>query len=392
MRQLISAVIAAIFLASSLHGSDAISRETIREGLEDVYSLNYANAWDLFDRLRIEHPESPVGYGMLALTAYNKLLFDSRNLAVFRYGMPSPFDDLRPPAELVENKEKGFLDANETLLNFCKKQLEKNPEDSLALYFKGMAYENMAMYALTFYGKKTEAATFATTAGNIHKEVLKRDPDLVYAETSIAVPEYVVGSLPFGIRWLGLLMGIHGDKKDAMQKLEEVADKGLYRAADSLLVMALLNAWKGDGRVAVSLFRRIRAQYPRNFLLDIGLAVAYEEAVNDPSSAIRVYLELLGDLSSKAPGIEPGEIYFRIGKCYAELQDYRRALDYFQKALSSSRSAAETEPLVYYGMARIYEKLGDKKQATDCYRLVAGFSGPKQLIQKQVDQARKKIH
>ncbi|MEJ2108655.1 MAG: tetratricopeptide repeat protein [Acidobacteriota bacterium] len=248
----------------------------------------------------------------------------------------------------------------------------------------------MAMYVLTLYGKKTEAANFATTAGNIHKEVLQIEPDLVDAKTSTAVPEYVVGSLPFGIRWIGLLMGIHGDKQGAMEKLNEVVDKGIYRAPDALLVMGALNVWKGDARTAVSSFARMRKMYERNFLLDIGLAVAYEEAEEDPMAAIGVYNELLDNLAAKAPGIYPGELHFRIGKSYAKLEDYNEALLHFQKALDSKKGDAETEPLGYYNMAQVYEELGQKKQAKGYYRLAAQYSGSTLLIKDEIKRARKK--
>ena len=243
-----------------------------------------------------------------------------------------------------------------------------------------MAYENMAMYTLTLYGEKARAVDFVKSARAIHSETLKLEPSFVDAETGSAVPEYVVGTLPFGIRWLGFLTGFHGDKKDAMKRLHEVADKGLCRAADDSLIMALLNAWKGNPQTAVSLFSRLCGMYKRNFLLDASLAVSYEEAMGDPAAAIKIYTELLKDLPAKAPGIYPGEIHFRIGKNYVRLKDYDRALDQFQKTLDSKQGNLETEPLVYYNLAMIQEKPGHTRRALEYYKLVADFSGPTKLI------------
>ena len=391
MQWFLLAITAPIIFAGSLYGNEAaIDREIILKGIREVYSLNHAEAWKIFGRLKDQYPESPVVQGMLALTAYNELLFDTRNLAVFQYGMPIPFEDIQPPEEMVEQKENRFLEANNALLSLCVRLIEKNPQDPVALYFQGMAYENMAMYTVTFHGNKVEAANLAKTAGRIHKEVLSLDPNMVDAKTSTAVPEYIVGSLPFGIRWLGLIIGVHGDKKDAMEKLQEVVDSGIFRSADSLLVMALLNAWKGDANTAVSLFQRLRNLYKRNFLFDIGLAVAYEGAMEDPMTAIGIYKKLLEELSQKAPGIYPGEIHFRIGKNYARLKDYDSALEHYQTAVSSRRRDLETEPLVYYNMALVYEKLGNKKEAKECYRHTAEYTGPTQLIHKEIDRAREK--
>ncbi|MEJ2108654.1 MAG: hypothetical protein P8Z37_01845 [Acidobacteriota bacterium] len=96
MKKPLLAATVILLLAFTLRGSDsAIDRNTVRKGLNELYSLNYPKAWEIFDRLKIEHPENPIAQGMIALTAYNELLFETRNLAVFQYGIPSPLDDIQ---------------------------------------------------------------------------------------------------------------------------------------------------------------------------------------------------------------------------------------------------------------------------------------------------------
>jgi tetratricopeptide (TPR) repeat protein len=391
VQRLILSALSVLLPAWLLYASEPeIPRETVLKAIDEVYSLNHEEARKRFDGLRETHPESPVVQGMLAFIAYNRLLYDTRNLAVFRYGMPSPSEKIHPPEDQVEQKEPPFLKENKALLDLCEKRLRENPGDPNALYFKGMAYENLAMYTITLYGDKLEAARYATTAARFHKEVLKIDPAFVDATTSTAVPEYIAGSLPFGIRWLSLFVGIRGDKEGAMVKLREVAEKGTYRAADSLLVMALLNAWKGDPGISVTLFRRLREMYRSNFILDVSLAAVYADCLDDPASAIGIYNELLEDLPQKAPGIHPGEIHFRIGENYMKLKEFPRALDQFEKALHSSRGSRETEPLTYYNMALVYEKLGNRERALECYRSAAAYAGPAALIEEELDKSRKK--
>ena len=103
MRLTCFGVITALFFAGFLYANErTISRDSVREGIDAVYSLDYVKAWEIFGRLREEHAESPVVYGMLALTAYNELLFETRNLAVFQFDIPTPFEDIRPPTEFFE--------------------------------------------------------------------------------------------------------------------------------------------------------------------------------------------------------------------------------------------------------------------------------------------------
>ncbi|MEJ2244897.1 MAG: tetratricopeptide repeat protein, partial [Acidobacteriota bacterium] len=206
---------------------------------------------------------------------------------------------------------------------------------------------------------------------------------LVDAKTSMAVVEYAVGSFNIVLRKMAeWFYGLPGDKKAATKRLQEVIDTGIFRVSDSLLVMGYLEGWKGEPERAVRCFQRLREMYPRNFMLDICLAVAYEYAAKDSKSALEVYRELLRDLPLKAQGIHPAEIHLRMGKNYFKLRDYGLALEQFQKALDTEHRVAETQPLAYYYMALVYEKRGEKDKAKECYRKMLELADSDVLIKE----------
>jgi tetratricopeptide (TPR) repeat protein len=393
MKQLPLFLLFLVFCTTPLYGfEDQFLREPVREGIKAIYDLEYAKAQKIFDQLKKDYPASPVGYGMTAMRAWHELLFTSRNLAIYKYGIPTPFDNVEADSKRsISAKEKEFLDANKALQDFCDKLLKINSRDSLSLYFKGVSYENLSTQALTLDGHITRSKSHATDAGKLHEQALRLDPNLVDAKTSSAVLEYVVGSLNFFYRLGAMLVGLHGDKDGAIAKLQDVTQRGIYRATDAKVVFALLEAWKGNPQRAISLFKDVRSAHPRSFMCDLSLAAAYEEAAKDPKAAIRVYEELLREMSAKAPGVQRGEIYFRIGRNYVNLQDSSLALEQFQKAVQSSQSNAETKPLAYYEMARIYESRKDKEQARECYEQAVKHGGSLPLIKKHIEQAKKKI-
>jgi tetratricopeptide (TPR) repeat protein len=393
MKRLSFCLLFLAFCTTLLYGfEDQFLREPVREGINAIYDLEYAKAQKIFDQLKKDYPESPVGYGMTAIRAWHELLFTSRNLAIYKYGIPTPFDNIEPDSKRsVSAKEKEFLDANKVLQDFCEKLLKKNPKDSLSLYFKGVSYENLSTQALTLDGHITRSKSYATDAGKLHEQVLQLDPNLVDAKTSSAVLEYVVGSLNFFYKLGAMLVGLHGDKEGAIAKLQDVTQRGLYRATDAKVILALLEAWKGNPQRAISLFTDVHSAHPRSFMCDLSLAAVYEEAGKDPKSAIRVYEDLLREISSKTPGVQKGEIYFRIGKNYVNLHENSLALEQFQKSVQSNQSNAETKPLAYLEMARIYENRKDKEQAKECYRQAVKYGGSLRLIEKQIEQAKKKV-
>jgi tetratricopeptide (TPR) repeat protein len=392
MKKVIVTLLLLFFGSQPIHGAEDISqREAVRKGIELIYNLDYAGAQKIFDQIKKDDPESPVGYGMTALNAFNQVLFASRNLAIYEYGIPAPIGRSVPSSLLDTPEQKRFEDANGALQEFCEKLLAQNPEDALALYFNGMSYDNLSILAMTHDRKIMRAKGYAKTAADLHKKALELDPGLIDAKASTAVLEYVVGSLNIFLRIGARFLGLKGDREGAIEKLLEVGEKGIYRSTDAKVALAYLQAWKGDPQVSVSILSGLRKKHPRSFLYDIGLATAYKDAAKDAKSAIGIYQELLDNISSKAPGVYPGEIHFRIAKCYVQLRDYRLALEQFQKALDAKRADAETEPLAYYNMARIYEERGEKKLARDCYQRVVDYSGPTVLIEDEIKRARKKV-
>ncbi|MFB3068397.1 MAG: tetratricopeptide repeat protein, partial [Acidobacteriota bacterium] len=204
-----------LLIGNSLWGQDqsALDRR-VREGQDAIYRLDYAEAERIFNQLIRENPDNPVGYGMLSITTWNQLLFASANYAIDDYATPTPFSKSRTHKDI--NREiRHFRETNDNLLALCERLLEKNPKDVLALYFKGLAYENLSAEAIVITKSTGTAINFGKKANNVHQQVLKLDPTFVDANVSIAGNEFAKATLPWSIKWLAFLVGIRGDKEQA---------------------------------------------------------------------------------------------------------------------------------------------------------------------------------
>ena len=370
-------------------GPSAIDQR-VREGQDAIYRLDYATAERIFQQTIAENPESPVGYGMLAITTWNQLLAASANQALDDYATPTPFTKGRTHKN-VNQEIKRFREANDNLLTVCEKILENNPKDVLALYFRGLAYENLSAEAIVITKNTGSAISNGRKAKNIHEEVLKLDPDFVDANVSIAGNEFAKATLPWTIKWLAFLVGIRGSKEQAFQKLELVSEKGKYRQLDAQVVLALLHSWKGDPQQPLVIFENLREKYPQNYLFDINLAAIYQLKFNDAQSALDIYQQLLKTLSYKAPGLHAGEVYLRIGKTHVQLREYSLALQAFNKVLEESKGEIETEPLAYFHMAQIQDEQGDKVQAMEYYRQVLTYSVSKEVLKDTMKEAQRRL-
>ena len=362
----------------------------VREGQDAIYRLDYATAERIFQQIIAENPGSPVGYGMLSITTWNELLSAAANQALDDYATPTPFTKGRTHKN-VNQEINRFREANNKLLTVCEGILENNPKDVLALYFRGLAYENLSAEAIVITKNRGSAISNGKKAKNIHEQVLKLDPNFVDANVSIAGNEFAKATLPWSIKWLAFLVGIRGSKERAFQKLELVSEKGKYRQLDAQVVLALLHSWKGDPRQPLAIFENLREKYPQNYLFDINLAAIYQLKFNDAQSALDIYQQLLKTLPDKAPGLHAGEVYLRIGKTYVQLREYSLALQAFNKALEESKGEIETEPLAYFHMAQIHDERGDKDQAIENYRQVLNYSVSNEVLKDTMKEARRRL-
>jgi len=370
-------------------GQSAIDQR-VREGQDAIYRLDYATAERIFQQTIAENPDSPVGYGMLSITTWNQLLFAAANQALDDYATPTPFTKGRTDKN-VNQEIRRFRETNNKLLAVCEGILENNPKNVLAMYFRGLAYENLAAEAIVITKKTGDAISNGRKAKNIHEQVLALDPNFVDANVSIAGNEFAKATLPWSIKWLAFLVGIRGSKERAFQKLELVAEKGKYRQLDAQVVLALLHSWKGDPRKPLAIFENLREKYPQNYLFDINLAAIYQLKFNDAQSALEIYQQLLMTLPYKAPGLHAGEVYLRIGKTYVQLREYSLALQAFNKVLEESKGEIETEPLAYFHMAQIHDEQGDRDQAREYYQQVLDHSLSGEVLKDTMKEARRRL-
>lgn len=382
-----------VFLAVFVRPQSSDLDRQLLAGQEAMYRLQYDEARRIFEQVRRSNPDSPVGHGMLAILAFNELLFAAGNIVTEDYATPGPLSK-EPTAKPVEQPSRLFHAANEEMLQVAERALLKNQNDPVALYFKGLYHENLAAEAMAITKSHNTAFGQGKKAAKIHGKVQQTEPALVDANVSLAGSEFAKANLPWLIRWMTYLIGMRGDEKKAFERLDLVARQGRYRRLDAELVAAVLHAWKkkpGHARQAVDAFERLRRRFPENYLLDLNLAAIYEQTeLNDPRSALRVYEQLLASLVQKAPSLKVGEVHYRIGKTHFRLRNYSEALAAFQRAVASECGEAETVPLAHFHMGRIHEEQGDRANATRCYREVVKFQRLSSIA-SEVKQARSRL-
>ena len=375
-------------LSTNLRAADLTRYDQeLRRGHDAVYQLDFEGAEKIFQKLIEEHPQSPGAYTFLALTRWNQLLQAAGNWALDDYATPTPF--ARKPSKPVEAPRQAFLETNQKAIEICDQALASNGDDVRALYFKGVAFENLASEAVAIRKEPWEAWAYGRIATRLHKRVLELDPTLVDAKLSLGVAEFAKATGPWSLRWFTALF-FPGDKEHALASIREVGTRGRFRQNDAQVVLALLQAWKGDPQESVQVFNRLRAKYPTNYLLDINLAAIQLQNLDSPTQALNTYQRLLAEIESKSGNLKIGEIYYRMGLTYHRLREYQQALNSLEKVIDSPTLEKETIPLSAYWIAQIHEERGEPALAARWYRRMLDTAPTSDTLKKELLEARQK--
>ncbi|HUV12906.1 MAG TPA: tetratricopeptide repeat protein [Acidobacteriota bacterium] len=362
----------------------------VAEVQDAIYRLDFDRAEAACEEMISQNPRDPTGYAFLSIVRWNQLLQAAGNLTLDDYSTPTPFTKTKTYKPIAKESQQ-FHRSTDKLIELCQQILQNDPSNIRARYFEGLAYENLSSEQLTVLKQRGEGIRFGKKAVEVHRKVLKQDPEFVDANLSIATSEFACATLPWSVKWLAFILGCRGSKEEALAKLDKIAERGVYRRLDALVVQAFLEAWKGDPNRAIQILTALGRQYPMNYLIEINRAAIFEERLQNRKAALAVYSELLKNMNVMEPrGLMPGEVHYRIGRTYYRLREYSKAREAFETAIHSKVSEVETVPLSHYYMALINEEQGDKQQAVEHYRLVLKYSGPEEVLKDELEVARKK--
>ncbi len=160
--------------------------------------------------------------------------------------------------------------------------------------------------------------------GGYHNRISEIDPDNVDARLVQGLHDYIVGSLPWGYRMLGFMVGIHGDKEKGIQTVLEVSKNGKLNRVDAEIFLCALYRRENQTKRAIPLVEDLIQRFPRNYLLRLELSQMYSMA-GDKTHALEAVEEVARLKTRHAPGYDrvPWEkIYFQEGTIqfwYSEL-------------------------------------------------------------------------
>ncbi len=342
----------------------------VQEGYDRFYNLDYPEAIADFEQAIAQAPQDPGLHNHLAQALVFQEMYRDGALESELVSGNNSFLR-RPKLNPTPEMERQFLDELGKAMDLAQGRLAKNPKDTGAMYALGISHGLRANYYWLVKKAWRDSLKDATAARLLHNRISEIDPGNVDARLVQGLHDYLVGSLPWHYRMLGMLVGIHGDKEKGIHTIQEVARDGKDNRLDAEIFLCALYRRENQTARAVPLVLDLIQRFPRNYLLRLELSQMYSMA-GDGKRALAAVGEVERLKTSHAAGYDrvPWEkIWFQEGSIQFWYRDLSGALENLQKVAGAGDSVdLNTGVQARLRIGQIYDLTGRRVLAVAEYR------------------------
>jgi hypothetical protein len=170
---------------------------------------------------------------------------------------------LKPDLKLREE----FFRLIETARQRANARLYAQADDREATFTLCIAAGLVTDYAALIERRRFGSLVLARQTQVYVRQLVALQPPVYDAYLATGSTEYVVGSLPFYLRWFVRIDNIEGSKQKGMDTLQLVAERGRYYGPFARIVLAAINMREKRFVEAERLLADVSAEYPENPLL-----------------------------------------------------------------------------------------------------------------------------
>jgi hypothetical protein len=246
------------------------------EGLEDaitrMYDFDFPASHQVLDRYIESHPNEPLPFAFRA-SAY--LFYELDRMGV----LESEF--LVDDNQIAERKKKiepdpatraRFLQAVADAQNRALAALKSDPNNRDALFAMCVAQGVSTDYMAFVEKRQISSLSVAKKSNSYAQRLLKLDPHFYDAYLTAGVSEYMIGSLPFFVRWFVHFDNVDGSKQKGIERLEIVSREGHFFRPFSKILLGIIALREKRPRDAQRLLVELARDFPANPLFRKELA------------------------------------------------------------------------------------------------------------------------
>jgi hypothetical protein len=244
---------------------------TIDAAVQQMYNFDFPASHEILNQCIAAHPQDPLPY---AFRAAADLFYEMDRLGI----LESEFlvDDKRiatkkkllPDAAVRAQFYKALDDSGSR----AEAVLAANPDDRSALFAMCIAQGVATDYMALVEKRQFSSLSPARRSNNYAQRLLKLDPKYYDAYLTTGFSEYMIGSLPFIIRWFVHFDNVSGSKERGVEELRLVAREGHYFKPFAKILLGVVDLREKKPQAARDLLVDLASDYPDNPLFRKELA------------------------------------------------------------------------------------------------------------------------
>lgn len=337
------------------------------------YNMDYDRAVPDFQRVLERHPDDPFAVNHLLTALIFRELYRMGAMNSGEYANDSFIGLAHRPADpKVKEQIKGLVDRAEKLE---EAKLKANPDDVDALYARGITRAQFSTYTALIERAWFSALRNAVGARHDHERVLELSPQYTDAKLVVGAHNYVMGSLPWGVKVAVSLVGLSGNKEKGIQYLYEVAQSNGENSVDAKITLLLFLRREHRYSDALANLRGLILQYPQNvlFALEEGSLL---RALNQNQDAAAVYRKVWqAGRDGKYPGLHYESAALYLGDLLRSQKDYSGATAAYELVAQAPQPDPETLQKANLGAGEMYDLQQKRDLATKRYEAVIALNG-----------------
>lgn len=358
--------------AQTLRGATYKSASTY--GATLLYSLEHDRAVEFFYELEKDYPEHPGPPLARAVSIWLRELVAREDLDLERFISPGYFTQ---PAqeEMPEQQVAAFLEGIAKSQENAEKYLESHPGDLDARYYLGSCQGALGVFAFTIERSYRKALKHGKESYLIQRAVVADEPDFVDSYMTLGSYEYVVGNLPWYIKWLASLAGYRGTEARGFEYVARAAKDGYFVQDDARLLLMVMYVREDENHYALDVARQLHRRYPENYLLHLNQAQILER-MGETEQAAKTYAAVAGLAQRNVSNYQKlplQKIRYPLGNRLLALGSKSDALDQFTVAADDPATSERERALSTLRAGEILDTMGRRDEAVSYYQRVTAL-------------------
>ncbi len=236
---------------------------TVEDALRSLYNFDFPATHATLDAYISTHPQEALPYAFRG-AAY--LFWELDRLGALESEFLTDDDRLvektRPQPDPAVRKQ--FLQAVDEAQKRAEAALKTNPNDRDALFAMCVVSGVSTDYMALVEKRQISSLSMAKRSNAYAQRLLKLDPKFYDAYLTAGFSEYMIGSLPFFIRWFVHFDNVDGDKQRGIRNLQMVAREGRYFSPLAKVFLGIIALREKKPQEARRLLAELVRDYPRN--------------------------------------------------------------------------------------------------------------------------------